>query len=146
MDVSCCYSLPAVMLHHRALPTTAAVHSLQQQWLLPENDVSTKTSSQGPKTNRLSRCPPSSTIEEFRRWQYSISPCHTSGGSLLLPTGLLLAPCCSSPLISKKVGSTNEHGPSFFTKLRWKHGPVPTLLTRRPPMRLDRNGSLYSAP
>ena len=40
MDVSCCYSLPTVTIHCRVLATTA-VRSLQQQWLLPENDAST---------------------------------------------------------------------------------------------------------
>ena len=58
LEVSCCYSLPTAMLHRRALATTA-VHSLQQQWLLSENDVFTKISRPGPKTSRLSSCPPS---------------------------------------------------------------------------------------
>ena len=34
MDISCCYSLPTVVIHRRALATTA-VCSLQQQWRLP---------------------------------------------------------------------------------------------------------------
>ena len=141
MDVSCCYSLPTVMLRRGALATTAVVHSLQQQqWLLPENDVSTKTSSPGPKTTRLSSCPPSSTIiEEFRRWQYSISPCHISGGSFSPPdSSLRLALLVSADLVK---GSLHKHVRYFPNKIRRKHGPVPILLTRRPLKRLDRTGS-----
>lgn len=35
-DISCCYSLPMVMIQRRTLATTA-VRSLQQQWQLPAN-------------------------------------------------------------------------------------------------------------
>ena len=138
MDVSCCYSLPTVMHHRRALATTA-VRSLQQQRLLPENDVSTKTSSLGPKITRLTSCSPSSTIEESRRWRYSISLCHTNGSSLLFPTELLLAPCCSSPVIPKRLAP--QPWPSLPHQASTAYGPVPILLTRRPLMRLDRIGS-----
>ena len=105
MNISFCYFLPTVLPHHRALATTA-VRRLQQ-WLFPENDVSAITSSLGWKNTRLTSCPPFSTIEGSRRCRCSISPYHARDGSLLLPTGLLLAPCCWYPRVSKKAGFEN---------------------------------------
>ena len=106
---------------------------------LKTTSVSTTTSYSGPKTTRLLSCPPSSNIEEFRRRQYSISPCHISGGSFSPPdSSLRLALLVSADLVK---GSLHKHVRYFPNNIRRKHGPVPILLTRRPLKRLDRTGS-----
>ena len=160
MNISCCYSLPTVLPHRRALATTA-VRSLQQQWLLPENDVSTTASPLGQKTTRLSSCPPCSLFHHRRIPMMAVQHLSLPCQRWLSPTPHRTPPCAVL-LVSAGLQKDwlHEHGPSppslpvrfsifglpalLFLQFFREHGPVAILLTLRSPMRLARIGSLWS--
>ena len=68
---------------------------------------------------------PTVTVGEIQRWRYNISPCSTSGGCLLLPTGLL--PRSVFEAASTKMAQLLPSVLHLVYSVARKRNPVPIL-------------------